>query len=198
LSTRSSLTTGGGKTAGNLEGIVNHPLEAGKGTDHENSCTKTLPETWEANVGIYFFDLLTSWLVRDSLIQNGDHCVSWMGDNSTENTSNISRHESDHKLLHPTVLGLGLSEDLAIEHLHDPFECNKLDDCVWNLPAPKRSKAFVEAIHAFGRLDHAEAFDGIVSECAWFGCLHSYFQGFPWAEQAISDDFCTGGGEGKT
>jgi hypothetical protein len=28
--------------------------------------------------------------------------------------------------------------------------------------------------------------------------LHSYFQGFPWAEQDISDDFCTGGGDGKT
>lgn len=55
-----SLSSSGGKTAPDLEGIVDDPLEAGKGTDHEDSGSKTLPESGESNFSIDLFYLSSS------------------------------------------------------------------------------------------------------------------------------------------
>ena len=56
---RYSLSTGGGKTASNLEGVVDNPLKAGEGTDHEDSGTETLPESGETDLSIDLLDLLS-------------------------------------------------------------------------------------------------------------------------------------------
>lgn len=93
-----SLSSGGGETAPDLERIIDDPLEAGKGTNHENSSSETLPESWESNLSINLFDLSTSRFSGRSLVQDRDHSVSWMGHNGAENTGNVTGHESNHKL----------------------------------------------------------------------------------------------------
>lgn len=42
-------TTGSLEADGSLEAIVEPPLETGEGTNHDDSCAKTSPETLEAN-----------------------------------------------------------------------------------------------------------------------------------------------------
>ena len=98
-----SLSTGGGKTAPNLEGIVDDPLEAGKGTNHENSGSKTLPETVEADLSVDLLDLSSSWLVGSSLVEDGDHGISWVRNDGAENTSDVTGHEGDTQLSSLTV-----------------------------------------------------------------------------------------------
>ena len=56
----SSLTSGSGKTAPDLEGVVDDPLEAGEGTDHEDSCSKTFPESGESDFRVDFLNLSSS------------------------------------------------------------------------------------------------------------------------------------------
>jgi hypothetical protein len=93
-----SLSTGGGESASNLEGIVDDPLEASKGTNHEDSGTETLPESVESNLSVDLLDLGHSGTTSGSLVEDGDHGVSWMGNNGAENTGNVTRHESNHEL----------------------------------------------------------------------------------------------------
>jgi hypothetical protein len=66
-------------------------LEAGKGTNHEDSCSKTLPESSETDLTVDLGDLGTSGLVGSSpLVKDGDHGISGMGDDGAENTSNVT------------------------------------------------------------------------------------------------------------
>ena len=46
----SSLSTGGLKTHCDLERVIDNPLKASKSTNHENSSSKTFPETVETNI----------------------------------------------------------------------------------------------------------------------------------------------------
>lgn len=48
----SSTSTGSLESYGSLETIINPPLETGKGTDHNNSCVKTSPETSETDLSV--------------------------------------------------------------------------------------------------------------------------------------------------
>lgn len=88
----SSLATGGGETAPNLEGIVDNPLHASEGTDHEDTGAKTLPKAVEADVLVDLTEALAS------LVHDGNDGVRRVRNNSAENTSRVSRHEGDSHL----------------------------------------------------------------------------------------------------
>ena len=140
-----SLSTGGGETASDLERIVDDPLEASKGTNHEDSGTKTLPESTESNLAIDLLDLGEGGATSSSLVEDGDHGVGWMGDNGAENTSNVSGHEGNHELGALGVGALWLGEDLLVEFGDNLLESDELDNGVWNLSSPEWLKTLVES-----------------------------------------------------
>ena len=92
-----SLSTDGSESASNLEGILDDPLEASKGTNHEDSGTETLPESTESDLFKDLLDLGHSGTTSSSLVEDGDHDVSWMENNGAENIRNVTRHESDYE-----------------------------------------------------------------------------------------------------
>ena len=127
----SSLSTGGLESHGNLEGIVDNPLKAGKSTNHEDSGSKTLPESVKSDIRIDLTGALSS------LVHDRNHGISWMRNNGAENTSSVTRGKSDHHLSSLAIGVFGLSEDMSVEHGDDFLECDKLDNGVWDLSHPK-------------------------------------------------------------
>lgn len=168
-----SLSTGGGKTAPNLEGIVDDPLEAGKGTNHENSGSETLPESVEADFTIDLLDLGTSGLGRSgSLVEDGDHGISWVRNDGAEDTSDVTGHEGNSKLSSLTIGGFLLGEDLRVELSNDLLESDELDNGVWDLSAPEWGKTLVESVHTFSCVHFIETLDGTGWESTFFRRLH--------------------------
>ena len=172
-----SLSTGGGETAPDLEGIVDDPLHAGKGTNHENSGSDTFPETVETDFSIDFFNLSSSsGFGFSSLVKDGNHSIGWVGNDGAENTSNVTRHEGNHELGTLGVRALLLGEDFGIELLDDSLEGDELDDGVWNLSSPEWLKTLVESVDTFGLVDGVQTFDGAGSESTWLSGLHFNFK----------------------
>ena len=128
------------EAAGNLEGIVDPPLETSEGTNHDDTSTETVPETGESNSGV---DLTggTTLLVHD-----GDHGVSGVRDDSAEDTSPVTSHEGDHKLEVLRVRLTGSSEDVSVKESDGLLESDKLNDGVGDLSAPEGNDTLVEAV----------------------------------------------------
>lgn len=150
-----SVLLGAASTSGSLEAycglesIVDPPLEASKGTDHQNSGKKTSPQALESDLSIDSADLLSSGAFLFALgIKLGDDGVSGVRHDSAENTSKISWGECDAQLSCFVVVFLALGEDIVIEELHEPFEGNELDNGVRNLSAPQRTDSLVKTTNA--------------------------------------------------
>ena len=129
---------GGLETGGDLEGVVDPPLETGKGTNHEDTGTEAGPEAVEADAGV---DLASSATL---LVHDGDHSVGGVRDDSAENTSPVTRHEGDHQLEALRVGVTGSSEDVAVEETDGLLEGDELDDSVGDLTAPEGNDTLVE------------------------------------------------------
>lgn len=56
------MTSGCWETEGDLERIVDQPLERSQGTDHEDTCRQSVPQTAETNVAVDPGDSLSSAL----------------------------------------------------------------------------------------------------------------------------------------
>lgn len=171
-----SLSTGGGKTASDLEGVVDDPLKAGEGTNHEDSGTETLPESCESNLCVDLLNLRPSGTTSLSLVEDGDHGVSWMRNEGAENTGNVTRHESDHELFSLAVRGLWLGEDISVEFSDNLLESDELDNGVWNLSSPKWLETLVESTVTLSGLDLLETGHGGSWEFSSVGGLHLNLQ----------------------
>lgn len=163
------------ETAGHLEGVVDPPLETGEGTNHNDSCSETVPETLETDFAVDFFDLLTSWCVGFSLVEDGDHGVGGVRNDSAEDTSPVTRQESDHELGILGVGVLGSGEDILVEGLDSVFEGGELNHGVWDLSHPQRSDTLVETIDTFVGLDLSETLEEVSCEGSVVSSLHSDF-----------------------
>jgi hypothetical protein len=97
-------------------------LETSEGTDHNNSCSETVPESLESDVTIDCFDLGAHGFIATSLVKDGNHSISRVRDDSTEDTSPVTRYESDHELEVLGVSVLGVGEDVSIESLDGFFK----------------------------------------------------------------------------
>ena len=177
VSEASSLATGGSETAPDLESIIDHPLEASEGTDHEDTGAETLPEAAHADSTVDLTDALAS------LVHDGDTGVGGVGNDGAEDTSQVAGHEGDHHLLALAVLGLRLGEDVGVEHGDDLLEGHELDDGVGDLSSPERLDALVEGV-ARGVLDLVEAGQGAArplgSLDSRVGGLHADFELYIW------------------
>jgi hypothetical protein len=151
-------------------------LEAGKGTNHENSGSKTLPETVESDFTIDLLNLSSGGFARRSLVEDGDHGISWMRNDGAEDTSDVTRHEGNHHLFSLGVFTLWLGENVSVEGLHNLFEGDKLDDGVWNLSAPEWGQTLVETVGSFSGFDLVETLNSTSGEGSWLRSLHSDFE----------------------
>ena len=75
-------------------------------------------KSFKANISVNLRNLRSSRLCRSSiLIENRDHSICWMRDDSTENTSNVARHKGNSKLGTLTVTGFLFGEDISVKTL---------------------------------------------------------------------------------
>jgi len=180
------------ETASNLEGIVDPPLETGKSTNHDDTGTKTSPETIESNSGV---DLTNSATL---LVHDTNHSVGGVRHNSAENTSPVTSHECDHEL---EVLGVGFtrcSENVRVEESYGSFESDELHNSVGDLSAPERNDTLVEEGPATLSHHLGPAFSESLGEGALISSLDSNFDSFEGAKRDISDEFGAGGGDSET
>jgi len=156
-----------------LEGIIDPPLETGQSTDHDNSCSETSPESAESDLAV---DLLHGIEVRSATLEGvklGDHSISRLGDEGTENTSNITRSESDSELGGLAVFFLGLGANVFVDGFNGSFESDELHDGVGDLSGPKRTQTLVETVSSFFNFDLVEGFTEGGGESSNLGSLNS-------------------------
>jgi hypothetical protein len=157
------------ETTGNLEGVVDPPLETSEGTNHDDTSTETVPETGETDSSVDLTDGTTV------LIHDRYHGVSGVGDDSAEDTSPVTGHESDHKL---EVLGVALtrsSEHISVQGSHGLFESDELHNGVGDLSAPEGNDTLVETVPALRLHDLGPAFTEGSGEGTFIGGLNSDF-----------------------
>ena len=73
-----------------LEGIVDEPLEGGKGTDHDDTGSESSPESSEADLRVDGSDSGLGLAGLDGGVELGNHGIGRVGDNSAEDTSNVT------------------------------------------------------------------------------------------------------------
>lgn len=168
-----SLSAGGLEADGNLEGVVDVPLETGEGADHDDSGANTVPESLEADVGVDGLDLLSHGGVGGLLVEDGDHGVSGVRDDGAEDTSEVAGHEHDRQLSSLGVGVLGGGEDVVVEGADDVLEGTELDHGVGDLSHPQRADTLVETVPALVGLDGVETLNEAGSEVRG---LHSNFK----------------------
>jgi len=98
-SSSSCLTTRGLETNCSLEGIIEPPLETSEGTNHDDSCDESSPESLESDFGVDLADIFSESSLSLDGVELGDHGISRVRDDSAEDTSAVSRHECDGELL---------------------------------------------------------------------------------------------------
>ena len=120
-----------------LEWIVDPPLKTGQGTDHDDSCDQSCPQSFESDLLIDSSYFLTySAFFTSFWVDLGDHGVSGVGDYGAEDTSKITGCEGDAELCGFTVIFFAFGEDVIIEELHEPFESDEFHNGVRNLSGP--------------------------------------------------------------
>lgn len=76
-----------------LEGVVDEPLEGGEGTDHNNTGSKSSPESSESNLAVDGADSGLGLAGLEGSVELGNHGVGGVGDNGAEDTSNVTRED---------------------------------------------------------------------------------------------------------
>jgi len=128
------FATGGTHTHGRLERVVDPPLEASQGTDHDNTGTETLGgEGGKTGLGGNGTDGLA---LVFGFAQQGDQRVGGVGDDSANDTREVTRGESDSELGGLAIGFLRSGEDFSVEDLDDLLEEVELGHGVRDLQGP--------------------------------------------------------------
>lgn len=193
LSRRLFLGTGGGETNVTLERVVKEPLETGEGTDHDNTDGETVPETTETNLGVDTADGLAGGLTGLLLsVDLGDHDISRVGDNGTEDTGNVTTEEGDTGLGKEGVLLLGLGE-LSVDELDSLLEGGELNHGVRNLAGPEGRETLVKGTEALSGSDLLVTVKDRGGE-GGDGGLGLDLNGLPGAEKDVGNQLSRSGG----
>ena len=124
-----------------LHTVIDEPLESGESTDHDNPRNKTKPQSLEAEN----LDGVTNARAR-GLVEIGDESVGRVGDDSAEDTSDVSSSECDDQLLRLGALSARLGDHVLVDGLHGSLEAGELHHGVGDLSAPQRNQRLVETI----------------------------------------------------
>jgi hypothetical protein len=181
------LGTGGWETNESLEGVVEEPLETSQGTNHDNTNWETVPETAEADLGVDTGDSRAHGLGGLLLgVDLGDHDVGRVGDNGTEDTSNVTTKEGDTSLSVDRVFFLLLWK-VSVDGKDSVFERGELNHGVWDLSEPQRSDTLVQTTETFSSNQFLETVHKARSVW-WDGGLGLDLDGLPWTEKNISNE----------
>jgi len=121
-----------------LEAIVDPPLEASKGTNHNHTRAETsCSESTEADLVDNRAEALAFIL---GLTKLGDERVCRVRDYGTDNTREVAGGESNTELCRLAVGILWLSEDVGIEELDNLFKEEELGHGVRDLTGPQRDE----------------------------------------------------------
>lgn len=184
-------TTGAGEADGNLEGIVDEPLEGGEGTDHEDTETETTPDARGAELG----EDGTNTRGGLILVELGDDGVSGVRDDGAEDTSDVTGGGSDGELLDLVALSTRLRNDMLVNGLNSALEGPELHHGVRHLTTPEGSQALVESSHTLLREDagHSLAKCGGEGALLGVGGLDANLNGLPGAQGYVGNDLSRGG-----
>lgn len=172
---------------------VDHPLETGQGTNHDDTDRQTVPEARESNVLVDPAHGRAKCLaLRAICIELADHDVGRVGDDSAEDTCQVTADKRHARLGSLAVVGL-LPGEAGVHHLDNGLEGGKLHHGVGNLSAPERVQALVEASPPFLSRDLADAVEGALVG-GRDSALHADLYGLEGAEGDIGEEL--GGGRG--
>jgi len=144
-----AASSGGREADCGLEGIVDPPLEASEGTDHDNSGHEASPKSLEADLRVDLSDLVAERALGLALGDElGEDGVGGVGDDGAEDACEVAGGEGDAELRGLAVVLFSLGEDVVVEKLHEPLEGHELDDRVGHLSSPERTNARVESLGA--------------------------------------------------
>lgn len=115
-----------------------------------------------------------------------------MGDNSTEDTGNVTTEERDTSLGKEGVVLLGVGE-VRVDQLDGSLESGELNHGVGNLSGPQGGKTLVEAGNTLSSNHLLQAIESTGSE-GGHGGLGLDLNGLPGTEQDISNNLSGGGG----
>ena len=90
LLSRGTTATCGCKTHCNLERVIDPPLKASESSNHEDSCCETLPKSIETNFLVDLSGLDRGGFRALTLVDDGDHSVSGVGHDGTEDSSPVA------------------------------------------------------------------------------------------------------------
>lgn len=185
-------TTSGRETHEDLEVVIDHPLQTGKGTNHDNSHWQTVPETLESNVLVDSRSDSTHSLAGLAVgVELADHDIGGVRHNSAEDTGSITSNEGDSGLGSLAVVALATGQTV-VNHLNNGLERSELHHGVRDLATPERIETLVETAPAFLGRDLAEAIKGALV-LRRNGTLHADLDGLEGAERNIGQEFCRGG-----
>ena len=85
-----TATTSSCKAHSNLERVIDPPLKTSESSNHEDSCSKTLPESVETDFTVDLSGLDRGGFRAFTLVDDGDHSVSGVGHNGTEDSSPVA------------------------------------------------------------------------------------------------------------
>ena len=185
-------TTRGREAHEDLKVVIDHPLETGEGTNHDNSDGQTVPEALEANLLVDSrgdgTHALTGLAVR---VELADHDIGGVRDNGAENTGGITTDEGDAGLGGLAVVVLVAGQTL-VDGLDDGLERSKLHHGVGDLATPERVETLVEAAPTLVGGDLTETIKG-ARVLRRNGTLHANLDGLKGAEREIGQEFGRGG-----
>lgn len=120
-----------------------------------------------------------------------------MGDDGAEDTGEVSGGEGDSELGGFGVFRFGFGVKNSDVHLfNNGFEGDEFNDSVGDLSGPKGGEGFKHSLGSFIGFQFIEGGNHINGVDTGFGSLHLDFEGFPWAEEGVGDDFSTGRRDG--
>lgn len=86
-----AAASGGGEADGGLEGVVDPPLQASEGSDHDDPGHESCPESAEADLFVDLSDLVTERALGFALSdQFGEDGIGGVGDDGAEDTGEVA------------------------------------------------------------------------------------------------------------
>merc|ERR1719420_67297 len=152
-----------GESKLNLDTIIDEPLQSSEGTNHDDSGTKTSPQSSKSKS----LNSITN-TGSLSLVEIRHKSVSGVGDNSAEDTSNVTSCKGDNQLFTFGAFSSWFWNYIGINSLNGSLKAGKLHHCVRNLSAPQRNNRFVKATRS------------LFLENSWEGSSQSCWEGSHW------------------
>lgn len=170
-----------------LEAYINHPLETSQSANHDDTDGETVPESSESNFPVDPAHDGSKCLARFSIrIQFTDHDIGGVGDNGTENTSEISTGEGDTGLRSLAIVAL-LSGETVINLFNNSLKRSKLHHGIGNLTSPQWIQSLVKAGPAFFGYNGVDAVQG-ASIRVGYGALHAYLDSFKRTKSNVGEE----------